>query len=501
MLCERCQKNRASFTISISCDSVNKYMNLCEGCAVEKGICDDFDNPEREIDIKLKCQHCGREYSKAALENMASFNCPELLGCFRCYKEFKKELKPIIRRIHGDVIHVGKTPDITGKGSKPRRRNRTFRFMNRAAYTASGWMQGDGPDSDVIISTRIRLARNLMDFPFCNQAEKIELQKVAEIAEKALESISNKAKSELRNASVIRLERLDKLERDFLVERHVISNDLSEKVNDKEKENKSGILTPYRVIIGEDETVSIMLNEEDHIRLQVMNSGLQIKNSWEIMDSIDNKLSRYVDYAFSQDFGYLTACLTNAGTGLRVSVMFHIPALASTREGKKALLSVSDMGYAIRGMYGEGSYNGGAFYQISNEATLGQSEEDILDRVHEVAVQIADYEREEREILLNNSRMMIKDKVFRAYGILTNARMISCQDALGNLSWLSLGINLGILSDLNRNDIARLMFLIRPAHLQKYEGKRLEAIERDTKRAAIIRKILKGNMSQVLSNN
>ena len=233
-----------------------------------------------------------------------------------------------------------------------------------------------------------------------------------------------------------------------------------------------------------------MLNEEDHVRLQVINPGSQTRESWEMINSIDDELGQNLDYAFSRDWGYLTACPTNTGTGLRVSVMLHIPALAATKEGNKLITSISNMGYAVRGMYGEGSRATGAFYQISNEATLGQSEKEIVDRIHSVAQQIVDREREERWLLMRRSGIKLEDKIFRAYGTLANARSISSIEALQLLSWVSLGISIDMLPELSRTDVARLLVLTRPAHLQKYEGKKLDAAARDISRAAVVRAAL-----------
>jgi len=350
------------------------------------------------------------------------------------------------------------------------------------SHPEAEWMQGVGPDSDVVISSRIRLARNLDGYTFCNLAKESELQQIARTVESAAADIEF-----LKNARVTDLENLDDVAREFLVERHLISRDLAEKRGTR------------KVIIGEREIISIMLNEEDHVRLQIINSGLQISQLWEIIDNIDNELGQRLDYAFSSDWGYLTACPTNVGTGLRVSVMLHIPALASTRAGNKILSSVSGMGYTIRGIYGEGSQATGAFYQISNEATLGQPEEKIVDLMRSVARQIIEYEREERQRIIEKDRIGLEDKIFRSYGTLTNARSISSREALNLLSWISLGINIGILSGLDETDIARLLVLTRPAHLQRLEGKKLNATARDISRATVIRSVLVGNRSSRLN--
>jgi protein arginine kinase len=396
---------------------------------------------------------------------------------------------------------------------------------------------------------------------FCNLAEESELQRIAEMVEDAVADIGRIQDSPLRNAFSIKLKYLSAMDREFLIERHLISRDLAERAESEGQRGKSEELraeseeeknpklyalgpTPYEVIVGDKEAVSIMLNEEDHIRLQVITPGLQLRQSWEMISSIDDELGRKIDYAFSPNWGYLTACPTNVGTGLRVSVMLHIPALAAmetwgqgdgrtlgpTSSPPSLLKSVSDMGYAVRGMYGEGSQATGAFYQISNEATLGQSEEEIVDRIRSVVRQIVDRERDARYSILDTgywkrtrskkarkplSRIEIEDRIFRSYGTLINARLISSREALELLSWVSLGISLGMIGrkeeglktqDTRRktqdslgsrvlsleSSIARLLVLTRPAHLQKYEGRSLDTAARDISRAAVIREKLGG---------
>ncbi len=481
MLCEKCHENQVSFIISISSDSSNgtgtvglTEIRVCEECATgdaKHGIPDmhkDFGTVNRE------CPQCHFRYSRPVADTDGLLSCPA------CYTEFREELTLRLRRIHGSIIHSGKSPiretrSITNV--KPGNLRISTDLKSRLPAEAE-WMQGKGPDCDVVISTRVRLARNVSRHVFCNTAKESELQEIAAIVEGAVANVSQRSDTILRNVSVIELKHLDAIDREFLVERHLISRDLAERNGTR------------KVIVDEKQVVSIMLNEEDHIRLQIINPGLQPRQSWETINAVDDDLGREIDYAFCPDWGYLTACPTNVGTGLRVSVMLHIPALAATREGNKLLSSISDMGYAVRGMYGEGSHATGAFYQISNETTLGQSEEEIVERIRSLIRQIADRERTERRILMEENVIKLKDKVFRAYGILMNARLISSREALDLLSWVSLGIDIGMLSKPDRTDIARLLVLTCPAHLQKYEGRELDAADRDISRAAVIRKAM-----------
>jgi protein arginine kinase len=497
MLCEECHERQANFVISISLAHAGKdtcykpvEIQLCGECATRDKIHEISELPHRIDTIEHKCPDCGSKYSYSDFKDL-DFR----LGCAGCYTEFSEELIPLIRRIHGDIIHKGRSP--VHRASSVRKipvMPLTHQFsegLNLIGNAEAEWMQGTGPDCDVVISTRIRLARNILGYRFCQLADESELQQIAETIENVAVDLDCNGCRPLRNSSVIRLECLDDIDREFLIERHLISRDLAEGNGAR------------RVIVGNGEVTSIMLNEEDHIRLQVINSGLQIRESWETIECLDDDLGQKVNYAFLNNWGYLTACPTNVGTGLRVSVMLHIPALAATRKSNKLLSSISDMGYAIRGMYGEGSQTTGSFYQISNEATLGQSEEAIIDRMQWIVKQIVDQERESRSAILNPgyrdkkssirypaSSIDIEDRVFRAYGILKNARIISSKEAMKLLSWVSLGINTGILSKPSRNDITRLLVLIRPAHLQKYENKRLDAAARDISRAAMVRSTL-----------
>ena len=488
MLCEICRENQVSFIISISANSSVEEIRVCQECAtgdVEHGILDGHRDSET---VNRECPECHSRYQRIR-SDIRHGNLP-LMGCPACYTEFHEELTPLIRRIHGSVTHKGKTHRAKGKGRRARKKERAarstkpynLRSMVRGPRAEAGWMQGNGPDCDVVISTRVRLARNISGHLFCNLAEASELDQIVTTVEDVISVAGKRGNMLLQNASTIKLENLDDIDRELLVERHLISRDLAEK-------NGTG-----RAIVGDKEIVSIMLGEEDHIRLQIINSGLQTRQSWEMVNAIDDELGQELDYAFSPCWGYLTACPTNVGTGLRVSVMFHIPALAATREGGKILSSISDMGYTIRGMYGEGSRAMGAFYQISNEATLGQTGEEIVDRIQSIARQIMDREREERKFLLEENGIKLEDRIFRSYGTLLNSRSISSREAQSLLSWVSLGVNIGMLSEASRADIARLLVLIRPAHLQKCESKRLDTGARDISRAAVIRTALTGSV-------
>jgi len=481
MLCEICSEKQASFVISAIVGSKLREFRACEDCAIGNTQ-SKIQTDEKSEYICPRC-HCGY-YPESDRD------CAPLLGCSDCYENFHGQLMPLLRRIHGSVKHKGKSnsENYSHNPQKVSTLNSHFSHSDVSTKEAE-WMQDSGPDSDVVVSSRIRLARNLDGFMFCNVADQIELMEISAMVERASIGIAESNDSRLRDAYIVDLEDIDDIDRAFLMERRLISHDLAEKY------------VARKVIIDEKEIISIMINEEDHIRLQAIGSGLQIKQLWEIINVIDNNLGRRLSYSFSPDLGFLTACPTNVGTGLRVSVMFHLPALSTTREGKRILNSVANMGCAIRGIYGEGSRTIGAFYQISNEATLGQSEEEILERMRSIAFQILSREREERQFLMGRDRTKLEDIVLRAYATLTNAKIISSSESLELLSWVSLGVSLGIISGIKQNDISRLLILTRPAHLQKFEGERIDSRTRDIDRAEVISKILKSSSNVQPTNN
>ncbi|HUS57203.1 MAG TPA: protein arginine kinase [Planctomycetota bacterium] len=345
--------------------------------------------------------------------------------------------------------------------------------INDLSKHAGEWLRGEGPESDIIISSRIRLARNLADFPFTNRAS---AEQRAEIAELLRDRV---AKIQVRSNALnyFDLVQVNKLDLQFLVERHLISKELAQ------AEGARG------VAINGEETVSIMINEEDHLRLQVLKSGFQLGETWEIIDELDDAIDRDVNYAFSLELGYLTACPTNVGTGMRASVMLHLPALLFTRQIDKVITAVGKMNLVVRGLYGEGTQYAGSLYQVSNQVTLGKSEEEILDNIVSTVPQIVRYERRARETLLSQNRAKLEDRIYRSLGMLKSARTISSNETITLLSHLRLGINLGLI-EMDIGEVNQLFIRALPAHLQKLEGKELEPDERDSVRAAFIRRKL-----------
>ncbi len=332
------------------------------------------------------------------------------------------------------------------------------------------WLRGVGPQSDIVISSRIRLARNLADYPFISRASN---QDRVRIQDDLRESI--KALAEREEVLFVNVEELGGVDRQFLVERQLISRELAESRGARS------------VTIGQEEKFSLMVNEEDHVRIQVMQSGLDLEAAWARIDRIDDEIEKHVNYAFDETLGYLTACPTNVGTGMRVSVMLHLPALVMTRQIEKVFRSLHKISLAVRGLYGEGSQAMGDFYQISNQITLGRAEEDIIKQVGDVVPVIIEYERQARDFLIRESQENLHDRVARAYGILRNAQTISSEETMHLLSSVRMGINLGLIEDLKIPVVNELFIHTQPAHLQKLSGTELDTTDRNIERARYLR--------------
>ena len=346
-----------------------------------------------------------------------------------------------------------------------------MRFKEMASMV-SQWLE---ESKEIVISSRVRLARNLADFSFTHWAKKESLAKIVEQVSKIA-----KTSSYLKNALVINLKELDDIDRQFLMERHLIS-----------REHAQGNGKERTVILGDKEIISIMVNEEDHLRIQVTESGLNLIETWRLATKIDDELEKRLDYAYSEKYGYLTACPTNTGTGLRASVMIHLPALVISRQINKVLDAISRANMAVRGIYGEGTQALGDLFQVSNEISLGEGEEEIVEHVEKAAREIMEYEKEARKRLLTQLKDEIKDSVSRAYGTLCSAYTISSGETLSLLSKLRLGASIGLARDIDISTLNELLILTRPAHLQEIAGKRLNTPERDMKRAALIREKLR----------
>ena len=346
--------------------------------------------------------------------------------------------------------------------------------LDELTGTSGEWLRGTGPESDIVMSSRIRLARNLADFPFINKASRNERAEIEATVRSAIVA----AAPELTYLDV---KALNPIDRQLLFERQLISRDHAN------AEGSRG------VAIGQEENVSIMVNEEDHLRIQVMHSGLSLPDVWERINALDDRLEEHLTYAFSPQLGYLTACPTNVGTGIRVGVMLHLAALVQTKDIEKVFRALHKINLAVRGLFGEGSQAFGDFYQISNQQTLGKSETELIRQLSDVIPQIIQYERVARQKLLNERRQHLHDQVSRAYGVLKTAHTISSEETMFLLSSVRMGINLGLIDDLEIPVVNELFIHIHPAHLQKRQGRTLDSDDRNAARAAYLRNRLSGN--------
>ena len=334
----------------------------------------------------------------------------------------------------------------------------------------SEWLKGTGPNSDVVISSRIRLARNLDKIPFPHWANKKQSEDVLQMVEEAKAAVEY-----LKKTTTFKLADLDSIDKQFLIERHLMSREHAQKTNHK------------AIIIDDDEIISIMISEEDHLRIQVMQSGFNLFEAWNIIDKLDNALAKELPFAFLPDWGYLTACPTNTGTGLRGSVMLHIPALVMTRQINRVLAAIAKLSFTTRGLYGEGTQATGNLFQISNQVALGHSEDEVIENINGLIRQIIEQENQARELIFSRSKAMLEDRVQRSFGTLKSAYIISSQETTELLSMVRLGCDLGMIKDLNRRHINELFIITQPGHLQKTENKKLTSQERDIKRAKLIR--------------
>lgn len=333
------------------------------------------------------------------------------------------------------------------------------------------WYLQSGKDSDVVISSRIRLTRNLEQFRFVSKYSK---QDAVQIIEKMSEVVHNIG----YGLKLIKLKDMDDITKMALVEKHLISPNFV--VNTYE----AGAL-----LINEDENICIMVNEEDHLRIQVLSSGLEIENAMNLAREIDEKIGSIVKYAFNDKYGFLTTCPTNVGTGLRASIMVHLPALTATGNINKVLDVINSLDMNIRGVYGEGSKSQGNIYQISNKKSLGITENDIIKNLKIITEKVIEQERLARKYLCKNS-IQLEDKVYRAYGILSNCKKISSEETRNLLSTVRLGTDLGIITELNDLKVNKIELYTKPANLQKYSGQKLDKYERDIKRADVIKEII-----------
>ena len=335
----------------------------------------------------------------------------------------------------------------------------------------SNWYLQSGKDSDVVISSRVRFARNLMEYNFPSKYVKDESKSVFEKLEEITPSLGYGLK-------FLKLDNIDDVTKISLMEKHLISPDFAM----NSRPNKA-------IMINDEENICIMVNEEDHLRIQVFTAGFELENLVGLISEIDDKLSELVNYAYDENFGYLTACPTNVGTAMRISIMCHLPALTITGNINKVLRAVNNFGMNIRGIYGEGSESKGDVYQIFNNQSLGLSEKEIMKNVRTITEKIIEQERLARKNLTKKP-IDLEDRVYRAYGLLTNSRKLSSDECKKLLSDVKLGTDLGIINEINDAKVKKLEIYTQPGNLQKYSGEQLNSFDRDIKRCEIIKKIV-----------
>ena len=351
-----------------------------------------------------------------------------------------------------------------------------------------GWLDASGDHADVVLSTRVRLARNLQGHAFGPRARVNDREAVLSMVRQSADRVDV-----LKGGSLLHILDLDARSRRILLERRLASREL---IGGKATGAKSDVETfgdPVRgaaVMVSSRAPLNVMVNEEDHLRLQSLVSGLRVREAWSMVDLLDEEMGRELPYAFHHEFGFLTSCPTNAGTGLRASVLVHLPGLVLTKEISKVLHALGQVGLTFRGLYGEGSEVVGNFFQISNQTTLGKSEEDLVDHLDRVVRKVIQHEMDARQILLRDAGAVTEDKIWRAYGLLRYARSLSFEELMNLLSGVRLGVSLKLLPALRVYTLNKLMIFTQPAHLEDAAGRDLTPEEDDAHRAAFVRRIL-----------
>ncbi len=339
------------------------------------------------------------------------------------------------------------------------------------------WLDASGPDGNIVLSTRVRLARNLEGRVFTVRAD--DVARRANIEDVVTAGQNSKT---LADATILKLDGLDAMDRQLLHERHLVSKELAGVAGDRGVGRAAALVTTGRL--------GVMVNEEDHLRMQCLESGFALTQAYRKLDELDHELGQRLPFAFDREFGYLTSCPTNAGTGLRASVLIHLPGLVLTKEIGRVLQGLSHVGLTFRGLYGEGSEVVGNFFQISNQTTLGKSEDELLDHLGSTVRKVIEYEEEARQILERDAPLVIGDKVWRAYGLLRYARSISFEETMNLLSGVRLGVGLNLITNLSVYTLNKLLVFTQPAHLAHGEARSLSESELASMRASYVRGLL-----------
>ena len=340
------------------------------------------------------------------------------------------------------------------------------------------WMEASGAHADIVLSTRVRLARNLQGHAFGPRARVNDREAVL----RRLREVTGRV-PQFASGPLLEMPEMDARTRRILMERRLVSRDLLGSEED-------GPARGTALLLSASDPTSVMVNEEDHLRLQALVSGLRLQEAWSHVDRLDEELGQDLPFAFHPEFGYLTSCPTNVGTGLRASVFMHLPGLVLTKEIGKVLQGLSQVGLTFRGLYGEGSEVVGNFFQVSNQTTLGKTEEDLVDHLEQIVRRVIRYETDARRVLLRDARGVTEDKIWRAYGLLRYARSLSFEELMNLLSGVRLGVSLKLLPGLRVYTLNKIMIFTQPAHLEQAAGHDLPPAESDTHRAAFVRSIL-----------
>ncbi|MHB1194809.1 MAG: protein arginine kinase [Longimicrobiales bacterium] len=340
------------------------------------------------------------------------------------------------------------------------------------------WLEASGAHADIVLSTRVRLARNLQGHAFGSRARANDRDAVLHRFQGYMGSSHR-----LCSGTLLPMSELTSRSRRILLERRLISREL---LGDPDGTPPKG----GAVLLSDHDPLSIMVNEEDHLRIQGLLSGLRLQDAWNVVDRMDEELGQELPYAYHHEFGFLTSCPTNVGTGLRASVLVHLPGLVLTKEIGRVLQGLGQVGLTFRGLYGEGSEVVGNFFQISNQTTLGKSEEDLVDHLDKMVRQVIQYENQARQVLLRDARAVTEDKIWRAYGLLRYARSLSFEELMNLLSGVRLGASLKLLPGLRVYTLNKIMIFTQPAHLEQAAGRDLPPAESDVHRAAYVRRVL-----------
>jgi protein arginine kinase len=342
------------------------------------------------------------------------------------------------------------------------------------------WLDASGPDCDIVLSTRVRLARNLQGYPFSVRAKPADRAAILSTVREVLERTPP-----LADGIMAEIENLEPRGRRVLLERHLVSRELiGHESND--------VPSSAALVIATSDPLGLMINEEDHLRLQCLTSGFSPRDTWQMVDTLDEELGSQLPFAFHHEFGHLTSCPTNCGTGLRASVLIHLPGLVLTQEINKVLQGISQVGLTFRGLHGEGSEVIGNLFQVSNQTTLGKSEEDLIDHLQKIVGQVVEYERQARSVLVRDAPNVIEDKVWRAYGLLRHARSLGFDELMNLLSGVRLGLSLKLLAGPSVYVLNRIMIFAQNAHLEEATAGTLSGSELDIQRANYVRSALQG---------